>query len=585
MSKRATIEAHAVSADRQAAETLVSVEGLLYAAIFALALGLRLAGMGRWPLTDDEARLALDAWGFARGLPVQLRGHSPLLFHLDSLLLFFSQGSDVLVRTTSLAFGSLAVLLPAGLRSRLGRIGALVAALLLALSPSFIHASRLGTGQVVVATCALALLVLLAGEWSMSATARAACVGSVAAVGLLAAPSAYTVVALLAGYILFLALWSRVRRTDLTEALRSGWQRNVLDEGAWRPAVLAAGAVFLIFGLGLLFNPSGLQMALDQLGQWLGGFVASDGRPWYLYLLLLPIYEGLPLALGLAGLWMTRSRSDGFALLLRCSSVFGIVFSLVPGQRGTSNLLLGVLPFCLAAGWAGEALWSWLNEVRGSGYLWTLVAVTLLAAAAAFLQLVNYLSFAQPNYVFRLAALAVFVLAGYALVWTLVGPAVPLRAAGLSLCLLLLLGTVHAGVRLNDTGARDPSEPLFATVNSPDLVRFSREAALLSSRIQGDSRVMPWFVEADLQVPLGWYLRQFEQVEYVRNMPIEPGLRALVFSDRVPGPAGYVGLRFGLSLDRGSLPSTLQDWLRWWVRPSSPVPLLADRQIVLWVPQ
>ena len=116
MSSIAQTKESGANAGRASWLSQVTVEQALYGLSLVLALGLRLATQNGWPLLDAEASLALAAWRFARSLPATLRGHSPLLFHVNALLLYFTEGSDALVRLGPLCFGSLMVLWPAGLR-------------------------------------------------------------------------------------------------------------------------------------------------------------------------------------------------------------------------------------------------------------------------------------------------------------------------------------------------------------------------------------------------------------------------------------------------------------------------------------
>ena len=561
----------------------MTVEHALYGLSICLALALRLVALERWPLLEREAASALAAWRFARGLPAALRGHSPVLFHLNSLLFYFTNGGDHLARLGSLAFGTLLVCLPYGLRGQLGRVGALAASLLLGMSPTFVYFSRAVDGHIVVAFCALALLTAGAGYLKDRSGTPVIAGVCMALLALLAAPSGYTVLVVLLTLPLFLWAWARFRYRGWWVELLQAWRDLRKNAGAVRGILPMASVLFLALGLGFTANPAGLQMALDQLGQWTGGLLPVSLSVWYKAPLLLILYEALPLILGLAGFLLERPRDDLWWVGLRYWFVATLVLSTVPGRRQASSVLLMVLPLVLSAGWAVGRLWQELREVLDAPLLWALVAASLLVLGAAYLQLVNYLSFATPNYLLRIAALAVFLVSCYALVWSLSGRDVPLRAAALSLALVLSLGMIRMETRLNYFRARDPLEPMVGDTTSPDLLRFAERAPQLSSHIVGDPHAMEWVVADQLQNPLGWYLRSFEQVSYATGGIAGPEAHGVITLGEGSGPSGFVGLRYGLRSRGATLQRTPEEWLRWWVGSKSPAPSPAEEELVLWV--
>jgi uncharacterized protein (TIGR03663 family) len=561
----------------------VTVEMGLYALIFALALGLRLLTVGRWPLLDGEASLALAAWRFARGLPASLRGHSPLLFNWDALLCFLTGGSDGLMRSLSLLFGSALALLPYGLRRDLGRIGALAASILLAISPSWVYFSRVADGSVIVAFCALGCLAVMANYLRSPRSTHMLMGSALLMLALLAGPSVYTWLAVLLTFPIVLWLVGRVRKDNTAlEDVLEAWRTARADSSSLRWALVVAVLILLTAGVGFTINPLGLQMALDQFGQWVGGFALLKGA-WYRAPLLLVVYESLALVLGIAGLIAGRKRKDAFTWLLRYWAVFTLLFSILPGYRPPSSVLLILLPLMLMAGQAVEQLWKTLGPRLAEPRLWALVGVSVFVCAAGLIQLVTYLAVPAQTYLLRMAALFVFAVSIYALVWSLSGKDIPLRAAVVSVLLLLLLGGIRAEARVNYMRARDPLEPLVGTTVSPDVLVLADKAAEFSSRLLGDPRVMTWQVDASLEVPLGWYLRSFEQVSYVTHAPASPEAGGVILPAAAAAPAKYVGLRFALHLTWSGGRYTLADWLRWWAGQQPAFTRPQHEEVMLWV--
>jgi hypothetical protein len=215
--------------------------------------------------------------------------------------------------------------------------------------------------------------------------------------------------------------------------------------------------------------------------------------------------------------------------------------------------------------------------------LWVLVAVSVFVCAAALIQLVTYLAVPAQTYLLRMAALFIFAVSIYALVWSLFGKEIPLRAAVVSVLLLLLLGGIRAEARVNYARAREPMEPLVGTTVSPDVMVLASKAAEFSSRLLGDPRVMDWQVDASLEVPLGWYLRRFDQVTYVTRALASPEAAGVILPAAAPAPAKYVGLRFALHLTWPGGRYTFVDWLRWWTGQQPAFTRPQHDEVMLWV--
>jgi predicted membrane-bound mannosyltransferase len=474
-------------------------------------------------------------------------------------------------------------LLPYGLRTHVGRIGALCASLLLAISPAFVYSSRSVDGSIVVAFCGLGLLVVLADSLSQPRDVHLLAGSGLLVMGLLAAPSVYTLLAVLLTFPLFLRIWAKLRDRGPLDELWEAWASMRDRPRAVRTALTLSLGLVLAFGLAFAFDVGGLQMALDQLGQWAGVLRFPSRSSWNQVLLLLLVYEGLSLVFGLAGFFLTRKRTDVWSVLLRYWLAFVLVFSVMSGSRPQSGILLAMLPLILGAGWALQELARRLLEVGQDVRLWALLAVSFFVCCAAYVQLVQYLSFPQPTHLLRMAALAVFALSSYALVWSLSGPTVPLRAAALSLLLLLLLVMIRNAVRLNYAQARDAGEPMVVAATSPQVLELAQEAARLSSQLEGDERVLDLLVDERLEVSLGWYLRGFEQVTYFSALPAEPVAGGIITLGDASAPTGYVGLRFALRSLNTTLKRAPTEWLRWWVG-YKPMSIGTETEaIVLWV--
>ena len=112
---------------------------LLYGVIVIVALAVRLAGLDQWPLTEVEANTALAAWRTVQGSTWRPAYYLPLLYDVYLVLFWFTLATDAATRILPALVGAGLVLLPYCARDLLGRKAALVAALLLALGPSWVY--------------------------------------------------------------------------------------------------------------------------------------------------------------------------------------------------------------------------------------------------------------------------------------------------------------------------------------------------------------------------------------------------------------------------------------------------------------
>ena len=133
----------------------------LWIGVLLLATILRFWDLGAKPLHHDESMHAYFSLAFARnpsGYMYDPLLHGPFQFHAEGFVFMvilaaqrlFGVGgptgspwiNDATARILPALFGVGIVALPLGLRRQLGRVGALVAALLLAVSPAFVYFSR-----------------------------------------------------------------------------------------------------------------------------------------------------------------------------------------------------------------------------------------------------------------------------------------------------------------------------------------------------------------------------------------------------------------------------------------------------------
>ena len=134
-----------------------------YLLLVTAALGMRLWDLGGRTLHYDELLHAWYGWLYAVGngyhhTPLT---HGPFLFHASAASFVLFGASDVTVRLLPALFGTALVGLPYLLRREMGRLGALSAAVLLAVSPSLLYFSRFVRNDIYMAVWVLALVIVM----------------------------------------------------------------------------------------------------------------------------------------------------------------------------------------------------------------------------------------------------------------------------------------------------------------------------------------------------------------------------------------------------------------------------------------
>mgnify|MGYP005853404859 CR=1 FL=1 len=548
----------------------LTVEAVIYVALFIGAAFGRLYDLGRWPLLTDEATRALAAWRFLQAQGSG-GGTAPFLF-LGTLLSFFAFGaSDAVVRLVPALLGTGLVFLPLALRRRLGSWGALGASFLLAFSPTLVFYSRTLTG--LVPTLAGLGALVVAVEWAgQRQEQRAKVVGAAGlAVALTASPWVYT---FLLAALLFFGLGSLARRRG---AQWPAWatgeaasQALLGDRGAW---VGLAIPVALI-STALLFRPGGVQATADLLAAWLGRLVpGSAGQSWGYPLGVLLYYEVGILLLGVVGLVVGLRQQSAWAGFLGLWVVVALALAAVSGGRDAEPVALALLPLSLLS--AGAISWL-VVHLRPAQWRWVGGCLAILSLVVGFwwLQLARYATMdpqaVQPSEAIAVTVLALvtpLLLAGVALVsWFWIGRAettwaLAILGLGLAGCLLL-----RNSINTNFFYARDPREPLVAAPSSIDLKDMTVFLEDWSLRRALDEHELSVVVDDDLGPLVTWYLREFKALRTVPSPLADAKAGALVALDEPsqPAPAGYIGQRYRL---RTSLPTPLggRRALAWWL--------------------
>lgn len=334
----------------------LTVEVGLYAAILAIGLILRLYRLGLAPLSPSEAQLALAGW---RGtMPAGIA--SPLLGWMHALLFTVFGSSDGIARLIPALTGAALVAAPALWRERIGRVGALGAAAILAISPVAIATSRTSSGDTIVAALVIGLAAAADRYLQTGRSAWLTAGAAILGIGLASGAVIYSgLLALLVGAGLAVAL-------GRPEEAQARWRAMRDTRGlGWRVLGVMV-AVFAASATGLMWRPGGLAAAIDLFPAWLTGPAQTGATAWHWPLQVMVICEPLAIVTGLVGLTLALGRNRRFAGFLITWLLVAMLLSMARPARTSGDVLLAVIPLAMLGGYALQALGDSLRSMRFS---------------------------------------------------------------------------------------------------------------------------------------------------------------------------------------------------------------------------
>lgn len=138
-------------------------EKAVYLLIFVLAVVSRFWDVGARAMSHDESLHALYSYYLYNGAgythnPMM---HGPFLFHANALIYFLFGDNDFTARIVPALFGVFMVMSPLLLRRWLGRLGAIIASILLLISPSILYYSRYIRNDIYITVWTMLLIAAL----------------------------------------------------------------------------------------------------------------------------------------------------------------------------------------------------------------------------------------------------------------------------------------------------------------------------------------------------------------------------------------------------------------------------------------
>lgn len=550
----------------------------VYLAILAASAFLRLYELGKLPLNPDEAEAAWSAWRFLQPGVEQLAFNSPAYFAATLLPAQLFGFSDGVMRLVPAVAGIGIVALPWLLRKRLGNIGSLTLAGLLAISPLNGAVSRMAGGDSIALFAAL-LFVISWVRFRDSGHSRWLTTLLMAlGVGLASSGLFYGALA---------TLLTAVGAQSLSSQSSAKIKLGLTDRIPGRDGLLISAGTFLAVSSILFLYPAGLSASSRLLVSWLARFSLRGGFEQLINpFLTLGRYE-LPLFMPgiVAVVWAITGnrRMARFCIYW----LFALIVLIVVQPGYTQNALLALVPGYLLVSMLandllrermGGATWLSVLIVPTSGML-ILVNVARYSRAAAF----------NPQELAHLwVAVMIFAVALAALYfigsWD-AGAAV--RGAFIGWILFLSFYSWGTGWWLAHEAANDPRARWIEVGTDDDTLLLRDVVERISQQATGASTTLDIYSMVDSHA-LRWYLRDFPGLSFGDVLPEGSDPTVIISgSQTVVAPGSdYLGADFGLE-QRGSMPldsggpSPFLEAIRWWLFHDSTIGV-SRADVVLW---
>lgn len=555
---------------------LTIADGLYLLVVVGAAL-LRFTNLGSISLSPAEASQALTVWQLSQPIHTIITIESPAYFSLTAVLVAFLGSSDAVMRLIPALFGLGLVLLPWLLRDRLGKIGALAAAGLLAVSPLLAAVSRTAGGEA-IALFALLLAAVAGLQMASSRSSNWLYVLAIAlGLGLSSAPLIYS------GLLtLVIARWSQ-HKIAPPQSPTTWPERSQLIK-----ATVVGLAVLIALCTRFFTFPAGIGAAAQLFGDWLTQFNLLGGPQELIEpFLVLARYEVVLLSLGIVAMLWAIWRNQPLGTMLTYWLMAALILLLL--QRGVlDNVLIIPLAGYLLLGLATNHL-LWHSSSR---WTWAVTGIVLLLGAIILANLSRFLrvSFADNQQILNLwmalFTVALAMLAFY-FFWATHGRAI-LQGSWLGILILVLLYQWGTAWQLTHNSANDPRERWVQEAADDELPVLLNTIEKISQTATNSNIDLELYSTVDSPV-LHWYLRDYWQAQYGQSLPPGAQYEVIISLADIEEPvfgSDYLGSDFGL-LRTGTAQAPLSstpgtDILRWWLFHESTTPLVEER-VILWV--
>ena len=564
-----------------------NLETILFVLAVFLAFALRLFHLGDLPLSDDEARWAMQAFDFAKGLHPVI-GPQPAYVLLTALLFYAFQASNFMARFLPALVGASLVFAPLLFRDRLGNKVALVLSFVLAIEPGLLALSRQAGSPII----AFATVIFACGFWRIGNVRLA---GIMAGLALLAGPLLWPgVIGIALAYFLSNAfLRSSDQESTDVEKQPLFDRKQLMTAGFY-----ALGTYLAVGSLFLLATPGGLSAGLAALPAYLAGWVPAAGAvvSWSYLILALVVYEFFAVVLAAITLVRGIMQKDRQVMILGIWLAMALLVAILYPSRQVADLVWVLIPLWLLA-----ALEFSRYLVPAKDEVWTTLAMTGGTIAILIFALFNFLTIAISPldmsatartfgtltltngevYGSVVVGALLLLVASVALVGYGWSRDVAFQGATWGLLIAFVFYTFSATIAAGGLRTRLSQELWSSGPQTLQAETLTKQMGDLSRWDVGVDKGLDVFVSGVDSPALHWALRDWNAT--YSTAPTLTGTPAFVIaSNQLSAPelaSGYRGQEFTLRGYPGWDSSTPADWLRWAMSHNVPN---GEEKIVLW---
>ena len=559
----------------------ITIGDALFALIVLGAAVFRFYNLGIIPLNDAEALKALSVWQF--WLPGTLEATnvgSPAYFSFTAPLTQIVGFSDSTMRVIPAIFGVALVILPRFLQHRLGVIGVLVSALLLAISPLNLLLSRTVGGDAIALFAILLVFVAFiryqetaVSKWLYTLTA---------AIGLGLASSTLFLSGLLTlGVALLIQKRFGLPLFDNESLVKpENEERN--------KALIIGGLVLLLSATMFLWNFIGIGDAANLIGEWFNSLITPDARRSIADPLLAILrYEPLILVLGVPAVIWAIWRSKPMATTTLYWMLTTLLIIVI--RRGDmANAALLTIPSYLLLG-------LFVQNVLGNrlGRYTALVTITFFVLFGVIaINIARYLRVAtyDPSDLrYVLVALMALVLI-FMTIYVVSVYDISAIYQGAVVAILAFYVVVQWGIGLQTANyyANDPRERWVVEGTDQGVRYLSSTATDISRQVTGGVDMLNMQNAIDSPA-LAWYLRDFKSMQIGEALPNEAVHDVVITSANTEFPLedSFTGTKFrfkrsGYTEVAPDPDKVVFDLLRWWFFHETPNQVVYE-DLILWV--
>ncbi len=542
----------------------ITLQSVLIGLAFAVGIGIRLIQLGQLPLDDNEARLALQAYRLAAGLPVTLDGEP--LYLLGTTILFYLFGSSAfLARMVPALMGILLMASPVLFKKDLKPVEVVLIVWFIALEPALVVASR-SVNSAIIALCLFALVIAAYSHQKMKTSGLL--------LGLLAL-SGTGFWWLVVSAALSVGIYILIRKQSLGFKQFINFLR---DRSVWLIGTITA---ILIGGFLLLF-PNGFSTFTNSIPAFFEEILRSSPVKWWLPLIALVVYSTLITIVGIWGsirTWIGKNERVHLALFALISLILLLV---LPGKNLVNLIWVSFPLVCLAAYVISTLSMPNTEEVLPSVGITILVVVIVFFLWQIFGRLNAGFLESQVFWIALGGGLAILILSALLAIF---GWSIRIAKYGYAWGFLMIL---FLGLIMSTFYSINPTNPNRAEiwnngVNHPDQSLFVDTIQEVSGWTRGIPVGLDIQVVGHLTPSLEWALRQQSEVKEVSA--VRPGDQpSLVISSVETQPElseQYRGQDFYLNTRVKYEDFGAEDWLRWIMMHKSEI--IEQTPWILWV--